>query len=64
MKFLYKYYLHDNSTRGEFRESIESRTDVQLTDEDIENMQGLFYEIELLCEYDTDTGEAKVISAR
>lgn len=65
-KVRFKYYLHDNSSSSEFAEFVhpQIKNDVSLSEEEISRIVDKpFYEVELLCELDTETGEVVVISA-
>jgi len=64
VKVPFTYYLHDDS-RWETAESIHSqiRGVSDLTLEEIAELAGRpFYEVELSCEFDTETGEVTLLS--
>ena len=58
-----KYYLHEN--KGSFLEWISGEElDDKLSDKAREQLNYAFYEVELDCEIDTETGKIKILSAK
>lgn len=64
MKKTFKYYLHDSYERSEAAEVLASALGVEEDDEIFEKMGRPFYEVELTCEIDMETGEVTILSAR
>lgn len=65
MKVKFKYYLHDNATVYERAEDILGQTDLDMSREEFNELVGRpFYEVELLCELDTDTGDITVLQVK
>lgn len=58
-----KYYVHED--KGSFLEEISGEDlDDKLSDKAREVLNYAFYEVELDCEIDTETGEIKILSAK
>jgi len=58
-----KYYLHEE--KGGFLEQISGEElDDKLSDKAREVLNYAFYEVELDCEIDTETGKIKILSAK
>lgn len=61
MKVPFKYYLHDGYTGSERAEYILGQTDLDMSREEFLELTGRpFYEVELRCTLDTDTGTITV----
>lgn len=61
----FKYYLHDGYTGSERAQSILGQTDLEMDREKFLELIGRpFYEVELTCELDTQTGEVNVVSVK
>jgi hypothetical protein len=62
----FTYYLHDSQETEGRVEQIESTATPGITigDELVEKIGRPFYEVELGCTLDTDTGAVQIISAR
>jgi hypothetical protein len=58
----FKYYLHDNYTSIERRDSLEEKG-IILSEEAWEKMKYAFYEVELDCEVDED-GNVTILGAK
>lgn len=69
MKVQFKYYLHDNSSSYERCEYImaqikQEHPEFEMDEDDFNDLIGKpFYEVDLTCELDTDTGQVKIIEA-
>jgi hypothetical protein len=62
MKIPFKYYLHDGYTGSERAEYILRQTDLDMSRDELLQLIGRpFYEVELLCELDTTTGQVTVL---
>jgi hypothetical protein len=65
MKVQFKYYLHDNYTGSERAEHILDQTDLDMSREEFNELVGRpFYEVELTCQLDTETGVVTVLSTK
>lgn len=62
-KYQFKYYLNDNYERGELAEFLTDEGIPESIAVDISETRP-FYEVTLECEYDSETGETKILSAR
>lgn len=65
----FKYYMHDDATNRERAELIYGQvaTSFEGTQDDLANILGSnrpFYEIELTCELELETGKVTIISAK
>jgi hypothetical protein len=65
MKYTFKYYLHDNYERGELEWFLSHPKFGNLPEPIAVEIASTrpFYEVTLNCEYDTETGETKILSA-
>jgi hypothetical protein len=64
MKLPFTYYLHDEGSRHETAEEIHRQIApfTDLSTEDIVELAGRpFYEVTLMCEFDTETGEVTLL---
>jgi len=62
MKKQFKYYLHDNYTGSERAEYILQQIDLEMDREQFNQLVGRpFYEVELVCELNTETGDVTVL---
>ena len=57
----FKYYLHDSYSSYERAEYIAGQTGVEMTEEMIETIGRPFYEVELSCVLDTETGKVTIV---
>lgn len=60
----FKYYLHDDYTSHELKEYIQEQIEIEISDDLMDKMGEPFYEIELHCTLDTETGYVQIVSAR
>jgi ABC-type uncharacterized transport system ATPase component len=61
----FNYYLHDSYTGSERAEFILSQTDLEMDQEEFLELIGRpFYEVQLACELDTETGTVNVVSVK
>ena len=63
-KLQFKYYLHDDHDSTELVEAIAERVGLNGQDPVFEKIDRPFYEVELDCELDTETGDIKILGAR
>ena len=63
-KLQFKYYLHDDYDSTERAEVIAERAGLDPEDPVFEKIDRPFYEVELDCELDTETGDIKILGAR
>lgn len=57
----FEYYLHDDYSSFERADYIAKQIGVESTEEMAEDMGQPFYEVGLECEYDTETGQVKIL---
>lgn len=58
----FDYYLHDNYNTMERLHYIREQIGGEMTTACAENIGNPFYEVQLRCSLDTETGEVKIIS--
>lgn len=65
-KYQFKYYLHDNYEHPELVDFLSDERYGGVPKDVAEAIADSrpFYEVTLECEYDTETGETKILSAR
>ena len=61
MKKPFKYYLHDDSNSWERAEFMGRQLGMELTETQVEKLGRPFYEVTLLCEFDTETSEVTIV---
>ena len=61
MKKPFKYYLHDDYTSDERAYVISKAIGETFTDEQVEEMGRPFYQVTLLCEFDTETNQVSIV---
>lgn len=62
MKVQFKYYLHDGYTGSERAEYILEQTQLDMSRDEFNQLVGRpFYEVQLVCELDTETGKVTVL---
>lgn len=71
MKVPFNYWLHDDYTRGEFRDEIlvnNLHLDAMMSEEELDELMEKigrpFYEVTLECELDTETGQITLLQFR
>lgn len=63
MKIPFVGYVHGSKESG-YERAQEIADDYDLTDEDKQAIMYAFYEVTLECEYDTETGQVTLVSAK
>lgn len=62
----FNWYLHDNMNRGEKLEFLKDNVNADIDHEKmLEDIGGryAFYEVRIECEYDTETGDFRIVCA-
>lgn len=65
MKIRFKHYLHqgDRIDLEEKFKDLATEHGVELDSKELRDLGYTFYEVELLCEWDTETGQVDLVSA-